>query len=389
MDTVRNMQYRGFMVNDEAVRTQESMVAGNASGSGISGCVVHNFDISDVDVVQYLEKRAEQDGMDAGSVFHGARRIRMSGTLYGLTRALLFDAWMEMRAAFNPVLAQRESPADKGYLPLYFSIPTNRAVDYPSGAIDLMVQAMPRSLQAVTSDDAQGGGDEDSLAIPWQLSMICKDPSITADSPYFMILSTISAVTGVTATAATDLVNKTSHGLVAGDRVTFGAITGGTGLSTGVAYYVIASGLTANAFKVSTTSGGAAVNITVDGTAMTYVKTSTQAGNTVNRGNYIAPLNAIWSVGPEKGSIALTIGDSAFTVNVPASTNTRTIRYNGREKFLTVEELGVEVPRMDLLTFAGLQTHPNIPAGTAAWSSTFSGITLLAGSQMWFHEHYA
>ena len=54
------------------------------------------------------------------------------------------------------------------------------------------------------------------------------------------------------------------HPLVVNDQVTFNA-TDGTlpgGLSEGTTYFVIASGLTANDFKVSATQGGASVNIT-------------------------------------------------------------------------------------------------------------------------------
>ena len=70
----------------------------------------------------------------------------------------------------------------------------------------------------------------------------------------------------VTFTAATDLVGKTAHGLVAGDIVRFSAITGPTAPAISTNYYVISSGLTADVFKISTTEGGSAVNIDVDGT---------------------------------------------------------------------------------------------------------------------------
>ena len=76
----------------------------------------------------------------------------------------------------------------------------------------------------------------------------------------------------ITATAATDLVNLNAHGFLAGDRVMFPALTGGTGLTAGTTiYHVIADGLTANAFKVSATAGGAAVDITANATAGTVV----------------------------------------------------------------------------------------------------------------------
>lgn len=57
--------------------------------------------------------------------------------------------------------------------------------------------------------------------------------------------------------------SATAHGLVANDTVVF-ATTGAlpTGLTAGTTYYVIAAGLTADAFQVSTSQGGSAVNTT-------------------------------------------------------------------------------------------------------------------------------
>lgn len=72
-----------------------------------------------------------------------------------------------------------------------------------------------------------------------------------------------------TATASTDLVNITAHGYAAGDLLIVTALTGGTGLVLNDPYYVIAGGLVANAFAVSKTVGGTAVDITVDASAIT------------------------------------------------------------------------------------------------------------------------
>jgi hypothetical protein len=74
------------------------------------------------------------------------------------------------------------------------------------------------------------------------------------------------AVTGV---AATDLFTSTAHGYVAGNRVRFTGLTGGAGITAGQDYFVIASGLTANDFKVSATLGGASIDFTTDLTAGT------------------------------------------------------------------------------------------------------------------------
>ena len=55
-----------------------------------------------------------------------------------------------------------------------------------------------------------------------------------------------------------------------------------TGLSENTAYFVLASGLTADVFKLSTTSGGAAVDITAGGAAlfMPYKAVTVATNNT-------------------------------------------------------------------------------------------------------------
>lgn len=70
-----------------------------------------------------------------------------------------------------------------------------------------------------------------------------------------------------TVTAATDLVNATAHGLVAGNKVQFSTDTTlPTPLKANTDYFVLASGLVANSFKVSLTDAGTAVDITDTGT---------------------------------------------------------------------------------------------------------------------------
>jgi hypothetical protein len=65
----------------------------------------------------------------------------------------------------------------------------------------------------------------------------------------------------------TNVITETAHGLALGDQVTYnhGGGTAATGLTNGVTYFVIASGLTADAFKVSATEGGTEVDITGTG----------------------------------------------------------------------------------------------------------------------------
>lgn len=63
--------------------------------------------------------------------------------------------------------------------------------------------------------------------------------------------------------ASPAIISNTGHGLIAGDSVQF-TTTGSlpTGILTGTTYFVIAAGLTANTFEISTTVGGSPVTTT-------------------------------------------------------------------------------------------------------------------------------
>lgn len=90
-------------------------------------------------------------------------------------------------------------------------------------------------------------------------------------------LFTATAITGVTGTASTDLLNKSAHGLSNGDVVMLTLLgTGeGTGLFNNVPYFVV--GVSGADFQLAETSGGAAINFStniVDCTVTKYVEIS-------------------------------------------------------------------------------------------------------------------
>lgn len=71
----------------------------------------------------------------------------------------------------------------------------------------------------------------------------------------------------VTFNSTTDVVNKTSHGYVGGERVSFSTSGSLAGVCTAdTLYYVLAAGITANTFQISLTDGGSAINFTGTGT---------------------------------------------------------------------------------------------------------------------------
>ncbi|MFB7617821.1 DUF5309 family protein [Kitasatospora sp. NPDC056181] len=71
------------------------------------------------------------------------------------------------------------------------------------------------------------------------------------------------------ATSATDTITSTGHGLIDGDRIVFTATGAATGIVAGRAYYV--DQIDVNTFKVSTSSGGAAITLGT-ATGLAYTK---------------------------------------------------------------------------------------------------------------------
>lgn len=303
VDTTLPIISRGYTFNDPDIQFD----AGVGLGRGAQGSVVDSIDISDVDIVQFMEKRALEDGMDASDVFQGARRVRMTGTIYGRTRALFYDEMDDFMAATAAVLAQRDEPANKGYVPLYWAKRTNRSEYAPeSQIIEQFVYAMPRVRHIAIERDAQGGDANKGLAATWSASWLMRDPAIYGVEPIDVDLS---------------------------------------------------------AGNVSSTW--------------------------TNRGNYISRLNFLIVVGAAAGTITIAAGDATFTITVPASSGNRTIRYNGKEKYLTFEENSLELIRMDLLGLDSEGAHPNIPPGDSVYTVTFTSVTPTTGSHMWFYETYA
>lgn len=99
-----------------------------------------------------------------------------------------------------------------------------------------------------------------------------------------------TVATGLTATAATDVINATAHGLANGTQITLTAIATGTaGLSVGTTYYVVNTA--ANTFKVAATSGGSAIDITTDGTGITVETTAAVGTDKLNSLMQLAYIN--------------------------------------------------------------------------------------------------
>jgi hypothetical protein len=179
MDLTRSITYRNFNLN------------GRAHDSGIlSGCQTDRLEWGAAAGVGYTEKRARDDGSDASDVFLGARRARLSGTLYGTSRGDLYDQIDNFLAAFTPTLAYRDSQDTHGYLPLTFYRPTALTDDFPTGLRELFINVRPLEVPAVTFiADRSGGGDDDPVGIQWSALIEARDPRVYLADPVEIDLS--------------------------------------------------------------------------------------------------------------------------------------------------------------------------------------------------------
>lgn len=288
MDLSRPISYRGLQLNDAGIASTRENIAGIA---------IERVSYGQVPGFGYIEKRSNADGYDAGDVFLGKRDISLSGTIYGKTRADLFDRKSLLSAALSPTGAYAESPPDYGYLPLTFEEPTLDTITWETGIIKKMMRVRPRTMPSFSIvRDAIGGVEEYGLAIPWEVDVEARDPRI-----YYQ---------------------------------------------TSVGDYFDAAGATANGTLV------------LD-----------------NRGDYPAPIRIELYAAAGAGAVKMVLLGlgTSMTLEIPASAVESILRYDGHEKYVTLEENGLEVLRMDLITFGQDTTHPQVPPGTGhqlAWTHT-------------------
>lgn len=167
---------------------------------------------------------------------------------------------------------------------------------------DLEIYATPRSA----SFSRVKGGYAAVLDAQW----FCPYPYFQATSD--TTLTVPDTTTLSTSAAADDIIDATDHDLAVGDAVIFDSLTGGTGLTAGTTYYVVAASFAANTFRVGLTAGGAAIDFTTDITAGTARKVSTAT----NSGDVDAPITAkLYGPATQVTLTNVTTGE-AFTVDV-------------------------------------------------------------------------
>jgi hypothetical protein len=182
----------------------------------------------------------------------------------------------------------------------YEHITSNRSIDLPnaSGTIALTSQLATGSTDnAILRADGTGGAQT-------QASDLVIDDAVVA-----------YAITG---DASTDIITAVGHNFTANQGVRFPTLTGGSGLTSATTNYFVRD-ISGNTFKVSTTSGGSAVNFTTNITAGTVI--AVQANVAIR--NNSAETNSALVLTP-KGNGALIAGpkpDGTLTGGNPRGTN--------------------------------------------------------------------
>lgn len=214
-------------------------------------------------------------------------------------------------------------------------------------------------------------------------TMTIASPGVVTLASHGLVLDDIIYFTNpgnqtVTITIATPgVISLTAHGLLADDPVRF-STTGAlpTGISAATTYYVSAAGLTADAFRISATVGGADINTsgtqsgvqTLTGVLPTGVTANTSyyvitAGLTANAFEFSASKGgaAVNTSGSQSGVHTLRrspygVGDGSTTFNVPNLKGVVPVgRDSSQTEFNAVGETGGA--KTHTLTIAEMPTH--------------------------------
>jgi hypothetical protein len=188
VDLHRPVTYRGLDLTGAALD--------QAGGEGaIEGIRLTRARFSDVTVHGYTEKRALDDGFNAGDVYLGQRTVALQGEIFAKSKARLFDTLDSVRLVFTPTDAYAEAPWYRGYLPLRFSQATEHTTYWPLGFIDRIINVRPSAQPEFDVEfAAQGSHEGEGYVIPFATRLEAKDPR------FYAPLAAVYAMAGTSGT---------------------------------------------------------------------------------------------------------------------------------------------------------------------------------------------
>jgi hypothetical protein len=146
-----------------------------SGGLPADGWEVLSADVSPVNVTQYFDKKALQDGMDANDVYENARTVSLIIGVWGSTSARYWDNVQTVLAAFNPVLAFNADTANLGFLPLKFVQPSVNTA-WAGAGIPMQFYARPSSLPRYSVSKTATASGAHGLSGEVTVSLVCRDP---------------------------------------------------------------------------------------------------------------------------------------------------------------------------------------------------------------------
>lgn len=149
--------------------------------------------------------------------------------------------------------------------PLASSISELGTIEYNDAATGFSWSWSNTGMEARVSKIELWRTTADQSAVLYRVATVASSATSYTDRLSDSDLAAPNRALTCTGAASTDIITCTNHGMVDGDTVTFSNLTPTTDLSNGTKYYV--RDVTETGFKVATTSGGSAVNLTVDITA--------------------------------------------------------------------------------------------------------------------------
>lgn len=208
-----------------------------------------------------------------------------------------------------------------------FGIARGAATDTTNTVMMQLASAYTKTTGAWTVGSGNGSLDFGTIANNTWLSayLIERPDTVVTDILTSLAPGTSSTVTITVASPA--VISWPAHGLQAGAPVVF--VTTGAlpaGIVSGTTYYVISGGLTTNAFEISATQGGSAINTTgtQSGTHTATSNPALPANYTLFRriGSMLTDSSAHWVSFTQNGSEflwATPLLDVSLTTTVPAT----------------------------------------------------------------------
>jgi hypothetical protein len=145
-------------------------------------------------------------------------------------------------------------------------------IDLTTGTVDAL-DASAQILSFTALEDSGSSVFTDTVTIYATVEVNLAAPLVkTLNRARYVAFDLSHKILASAVDVSTETFTYTAHGYSSGDAVVYynGGGTSVAGLTSGTTYYVISAGLTANAFRVSASSGGSAVNLTGTGNDLQY-----------------------------------------------------------------------------------------------------------------------